>query len=87
MIVFENAGELDVRAATLIGVNVKESANPVGFFGTGLKYVLACVARPRPGEASPRSSPRRVRSTSRARSGAGSRSEPTSARPAVVRDE
>ena len=38
MIVFENAGEIDPRLFALIGVNVKESENAIGFFGTGLKY-------------------------------------------------
>lgn len=45
MIVFENAGEIDPRLAMLIGVNVKESNNPIGYFGTGLKYVIACMSR------------------------------------------
>ena len=45
MIVFENEGEMDPRMAVLIGVNVKESSNAIGFFGTGLKYAIACMAR------------------------------------------
>lgn len=45
MIVFENQGEIDIRLAMLIGVNVKETANPIGFFGTGLKYAIACLTR------------------------------------------
>lgn len=45
MIVFENDGEIDPRLAMLIGVNVKQSSNPIGFFGTGLKYAIACMTR------------------------------------------
>lgn len=45
MIVFENEGEIDPRLAMLIGVNIKESSSPVGFFGTGLKYAIACMSR------------------------------------------
>lgn len=45
MIVFENEGEIDIRLAMLIGVNVKESASAIGFFGTGLKYAIACLSR------------------------------------------
>lgn len=45
MIIFENDGEIDIRLATMIGVNVKENANAIGFFGTGLKYAIACLSR------------------------------------------
>lgn len=45
MIVFENEGEIDPRLITLIGVNVKQSVGAIGFFGTGLKYAVACLAR------------------------------------------
>jgi hypothetical protein len=45
MIVFENEGEIDPRLIMLIGVNVKESDSPIGYFGTGLKYAVACVTR------------------------------------------
>lgn len=45
MIVFENPGELDIRAAITFGVNVKETENPIGYFGTGLKYALAVLLR------------------------------------------
>ena len=45
MIVFENDGEIDPRLISLIGVNVKESASAIGFFGTGLKYAVACLLR------------------------------------------
>lgn len=42
---FENPGELDPQLIQLLGVNVKESASPIGFFGTGLKYALASLLR------------------------------------------
>lgn len=45
MLTFYNKGVLDIRAATLMGVNVKEGDNPIGFFGTGLKYAIACTLR------------------------------------------
>lgn len=45
MIVFENDGEIDPQLIALIGVNVKQSDNAIGFFGTGLKYAVACCAR------------------------------------------
>lgn len=45
MIVFENSGEIDPQLISLIGVNVKDSASAIGFFGTGLKYAVACLAR------------------------------------------
>lgn len=45
MIIFENSGEIDPRLITTFGVNVKESDNPIGFFGTGLKYALAILIR------------------------------------------
>lgn len=45
MIVFENTDEIDIRLAMLIGVNVKESSSTIGYFGTGLKYAIACLSR------------------------------------------
>lgn len=45
MIVFENEGEIDPRLISLIGVNVKERPGAIGYFGTGLKYAVACLAR------------------------------------------
>lgn len=45
MIIFENEGEIDPRLIMLIGVNVKETDSAIGFFGTGLKYGIACLAR------------------------------------------
>ena len=45
IIVFENSGEIDPRLISSFGVNVKESDDPIGFFGTGLKYALAVLLR------------------------------------------
>lgn len=45
MIVFENPGEIDLRAVSTFGVSVKEGENPIGFFGTGLKYAIAVLLR------------------------------------------
>jgi hypothetical protein len=45
MLVFSNPGEIDIRAATIIGVNVKQGNTPIGYFGTGLKYAIAGIIR------------------------------------------
>ncbi|HQU08324.1 MAG TPA: hypothetical protein PK539_04765 [Candidatus Paceibacterota bacterium] len=45
MIVFENPGEIDVAAISTFGVSVKDGENPIGFFGTGLKYAIAVLLR------------------------------------------
>ena len=45
MVIFENPGEIDPRLIGTFGVNVKGSADAIGFFGTGLKYALAILAR------------------------------------------
>lgn len=45
LVVFENEGEIDVRSICTFGVSVKESDNPIGFFGTGLKYAIAIMLR------------------------------------------
>lgn len=45
MIIFENSGEIDPQLISLIGVNVKENDSAIGYFGTGLKYAVACLAR------------------------------------------
>lgn len=42
---FVNKGEIDVRAITTFGVNVKESDSAIGYFGTGLKYAIAILLR------------------------------------------
>ncbi len=44
-ILFRNSGELDIRLMATFGCSVKESDNPIGFFGTGLKYALAVLLR------------------------------------------
>lgn len=45
VVVFDNAGEIDPRLISTFGVNVKEGAGAIGFFGTGLKYGLAILLR------------------------------------------
>lgn len=45
MIVFENPQEIDICAISTFGVSVKEGDNPIGFFGTGLKYAIAVLLR------------------------------------------
>jgi hypothetical protein len=45
MIVFTNPGIIDTDAAFTLGVNVKESENPIGHFGTGLKFAIATILR------------------------------------------
>lgn len=45
MITFNNPGLIDLRAIKTFGVSVKESDNPIGFFGTGLKYAIAILLR------------------------------------------
>lgn len=47
MILFKNKGELDMRAATIIGVNAKESDDPIGYFGQGLKDAIGVLLRNR----------------------------------------
>lgn len=44
-IIFENDGELDERLISTFGVSVKETENPIGFFGTGLKYAISIMIR------------------------------------------
>jgi hypothetical protein len=45
MLVFSNPGEIDIRAATIMGVNIKENSSAIGYFGTGLKYAIAGITR------------------------------------------
>jgi hypothetical protein len=45
LIIFENAGELDLLALLTFGVSAKESENPIGMFGTGFKYAAAVILR------------------------------------------
>ena len=44
-IYFTNPGEIDIRAVTTMGVNVKEGSSSIGYFGTGLKYAIATLLR------------------------------------------
>lgn len=45
MIIFSNEGVIDRRVITTFGVNVKVNDNPIGHFGTGLKYAIAVILR------------------------------------------
>lgn len=45
MLLFQNSGNLDIMALTVMGINAKESENSIGFFGTGLKYAAAIAVR------------------------------------------
>ena len=42
---FVNDGVLEIELVKLLGVSVKETEDPIGFFGTGLKYALATALR------------------------------------------
>jgi len=44
-IYFTNSGDIDLDVIRTMGVNVKENDNPIGEFGTGLKYALATLLR------------------------------------------
>lgn len=45
-VLFKTDTVLDLRAITTFGVNSKpNSANPIGYFGTGLKYAIAVLLR------------------------------------------
>lgn len=44
-VIFQNKGLIDLQAITTFGVNVKEVDNPIGYFGTGLKYAIAVMLR------------------------------------------
>lgn len=44
-VIFETPGLLDLKAATTFGINVKKGLNPIGYFGTGLKYAIAVLVR------------------------------------------
>lgn len=45
-VVFKTPGLIDIRAFTMFGVNSKpNSENPIGYFGTGLKYAIAVLLR------------------------------------------
>lgn len=40
-----NPGLIPMEAVTTMGVSVKETDHPIGFFGTGLKYAIASLLR------------------------------------------
>jgi len=42
---FSNDGNIELDVIRTMGVNVKENDNPIGFFGTGLKYAIATLLR------------------------------------------
>ena len=42
---FSNAGNIELDVIRTMGVSVKENENPIGFFGTGLKYAIATLLR------------------------------------------
>lgn len=44
-IYFSNRDPLDLAALTTMGLSVKETSNPIGEFGTGLKYAVAILLR------------------------------------------
>lgn len=44
-ILFRNPGVMDLRALKTFGVSVKATDNPIGMFGTGLKYTIAVLLR------------------------------------------
>ncbi len=45
-LVFRTPGLIDIRAFTVMGFNAKPNTpNPIGFFGTGLKYSVAVLLR------------------------------------------
>lgn len=44
-VVFENDGLIDLIGITTFGINAKLSENPIGYFGTGLKYAIAVLLR------------------------------------------
>ena len=43
-VIFENYGEIDKRAMTVLGASVKGDS-AIGYFGTGLKFSIACLLR------------------------------------------
>lgn len=45
-VVFDTPGKIDIRAFTIFGASAKPNTDsPIGFFGTGLKYAVAALAR------------------------------------------
>jgi len=44
-VIFQNNGVLDAVSIATFGVNAKQTDNPIGYFGTGLKYAIAVLLR------------------------------------------
>lgn len=44
-IYFKNKGEINPISICTFGVNCKDTENPIGYFGTGLKYAIAIILR------------------------------------------
>lgn len=44
-IFFQNNGAIDLDVIRTMGVSVKTSENPIGYFGTGLKFAIATLLR------------------------------------------
>jgi len=44
-IYFSNKGHIELDTIRTMGVSVKDSDNPIGYFGTGLKYAIATLLR------------------------------------------
>ncbi len=42
---FGNEEEIDLQAISVMGVSVKTADNPIGYFGTGLKFAIATLLR------------------------------------------
>lgn len=45
MLIFKTPGNLEVKNSLLFGASVKNTDNPIGKFGTGLKYAIAGILR------------------------------------------
>lgn len=45
MLIFRNPGLIDMDAALTMGVSVKDGEQPIGYFGTGLKFSIATILR------------------------------------------
>lgn len=45
MLYIHSPSEFDLRSLTILGLSAKESTNPIGMFGTGLKYSIATLMR------------------------------------------
>lgn len=45
IVTLANNGLIPIEAVTTMGISAKEGENPIGFFGTGLKYAVAALLR------------------------------------------